>query len=294
MNFRSQLKSFQDKFEQHLLSDLPESTRRPARLHEAMNYSLQAGGKRLRPVLVFAGHRLFPGNLDPMAAALAVEIIHTYSLIHDDLPAMDDSDLRRGRPACHKAFDEATAILAGDALIPLAFEQLFSAYRHSPECGLNLVGLLAKAAGSERLVAGQIEDLLAEGEAPDADTIRYVHANKTSAMIEVSLQMGFSLGAKNGDQELFDLVGEAGKFLGLAFQSIDDLLDITQTTEQLGKDASHDGDSGKMTWISLLGLEKAQSLAQEYTENAVACIEQIGGDNQFLLDLANHMLRRKN
>ena len=163
MNFSDLLKNFQDLFERHLQSDLPESSRRPARLHEAINYSLRAGGKRLRPVLVFAGHRLFPSNLDPVMAALAVEIIHTYSLIHDDLPAMDNSDLRRGRPSCHRAFDEATAILAGDAMIPLAFQQLVNGYREWPDRSLTLVGLLAEAAGSEKLVAGQVEDLLAEG-----------------------------------------------------------------------------------------------------------------------------------
>jgi len=259
-----------------------------------MNYSLQAGGKRLRPVLVLAAHDLFPGGENPVAAALSVEIIHTYSLIHDDLPAMDDSDLRRGVPTCHRAFDEATAILSGDALIPLAFELLAKNYKQCPELALRLVSLLAQAAGSQKLVGGQMEDLLAEGKKPDTDTLSFVHANKTAAMIEVSLVMGFLLSDRGEDPSLLDLVSQAGQSLGLAFQAVDDLLDVTSSTEKLGKDASHDKLAGKMTWVSMLGLEKARDLATSHTEHALGLIEQIGGENEFLLKLADYMLRRKN
>ena len=205
MNFSEQLKSYQEQIEKHLRSDLPGSRLRPARLHEAMNYSLQAGGKRLRPVLVLAASDLFPSDKDPIPAALAVEIIHTYSLIHDDLPAMDNSDLRRGVPTCHRAFDEATAILAGDALIPLAFELLARNYGQSPALGLKLVQLLAKAAGSQKLVGGQMEDLQAEGKKPVEQTISFVHANKTAAMIEVSLVMGLLLSNRGDDSEKIKL-----------------------------------------------------------------------------------------
>ncbi|MEK9773132.1 MAG: farnesyl diphosphate synthase [Opitutae bacterium] len=294
MNFSEKLKSFQDRIEKHLRSDLPESSNRPVRLHEAMNYSLQAGGKRLRPVLVLAASNLFPGKNDPMPAALAVEMIHTYSLIHDDLPAMDDSDLRRGVPTCHRAFDEATAILAGDALIPLAFELLAKSYAQQPDLGLQLVCMLAETAGSQKLVGGQMEDLLAEGKSPDEQTLSFVHANKTAAMIEVSLAMGFLLGSRGTDQELLKLVSQAGQSLGLAFQAVDDLLDVTSTTEALGKDAAHDKEAGKMTWVKMYGLEKARELASEHTEKALQKIGDIGGDNQFLLELAEYMLRRKN
>jgi geranylgeranyl pyrophosphate synthase len=294
MNFPEKLKSFQEQFEKRLISDLPQSTERPTRLHEAMNYSLQAGGKRLRPVLVLSGHSLFPSKLDPMPAALAVEIIHTYSLIHDDLPAMDDSDLRRGSPSCHRAFDEATAILAGDALIPLAFEQLARAYQESSSLGLRLVGLLAVAAGSQKLVGGQMEDLLAEGKSPEAETLTYVHANKTAAMIETSLLMGFCLSKNGGNEELRKLVSQAGQSLGLAFQAVDDLLDVTSTTEELGKEAAHDKDTQKMTWVRMLGIKQANELAREHTERALRKLKEIGGDNRFLLELAEHMLRRKN
>ena len=165
-----------------------------------MNYSLGVGGKRLRPVLVLAAYDLFPGENDPMHAALAVEMIHTYSLIHDDLPAMDNSDLRRGSPSCHHAYDESTAIFAGDALIPLAFELLAHGYIQNAlnlEC--KLVAVLANASGSKKLVGGQMEDLLAEGKEPDSDTLTFVHANKTAAMIEASLVMGFLMGAKGNE-----------------------------------------------------------------------------------------------
>ena len=294
MNFSEQLKSYQEQIEKHLRSDLPDSQLRPARLHEAMNYSLQAGGKRLRPVLVLAASDLFPSDKDPIPAALAVEIIHTYSLIHDDLPAMDNSDLRRGVPTCHRAFDEATAILAGDALIPLAFELLGRNYGQSPALGLKLVQLLSKAAGSQKLVGGQMEDLQAEGKKPDEQTISFVHANKTAAMIEVSLVMGLLLSNRGDDSEKIKLMAQAGTSLGLAFQAVDDLLDVTSSTKELGKDASHDKEAGKMTWVSMLGLEKARALASEYTESALQCIRDIGGENKFLLELAEYMLRRKN
>ena len=294
MNFSEQLKSYQEQIEKHLRSDLPDSQLRPARLHEAMNYSLQAGGKRLRPVLVLAASDLFPSDKDPIPAALAVEIIHTYSLIHDDLPAMDNSDLRRGVPTCHRAFDEATAILAGDALIPLAFELLARNYGQSPALGLKLVQLLAKAAGSQKLVGGQMEDLQAEGKKPDEQTISFVHANKTAAMIEVSLVMGLLLSNRGDDSEKIKLMIQAGISLGLAFQAVDDLLDVTSSTKELGKDASHDKEAGKMTWVSMLGLEKARDLASEYTESALQSIRDIGGENKFLLELAEYMLRRKN
>jgi len=293
MNFSEQLKSYQDLINQRMVTDLPESGLRPSQLHSAMNYSLQAGGKRLRPVLTLAAHDLFPGELNPVPAALAVEIIHTYSLIHDDLPAMDDSDLRRGRPACHKAYDEATAILAGDALIPLAFELLAREYRPHPQLGLDLVHMLARTAGGEKLVGGQMEDLLAEGTEPNEQTLSFVHANKTAAMIETSLLLGFRLGSMGGDEKLTQLLIEAGHALGLAFQAVDDLLDVTSTTEALGKDACHDEDRNKMTWVALAGIDRARELASQHTERALAAFRKMGGGNEFLLRLAEHMLVRE-
>jgi len=271
---------------------LPNREVKPARLHEAIRHSSEAGGKRLRPVLLLAAHDLFPGTGDPMAAALAIECIHTYSLIHDDLPAMDDSDTRRGQPSCHKAFDEATAILAGDALQPMAFELLAKGYHNSPEVAVDLVRMLAETAGSEQLVGGQMQDLLSEGAEPDADNLGYIHQNKTAAMIRASLQMGFRLGEKGGDLALMGLMAEAGLSLGLAFQAVDDLLDVTRTSEELGKDAAHDAESGKVTWVGLLGERKARELATKHTEDALGKLEEVGGDNAFLLELVKRMLDR--
>jgi geranylgeranyl pyrophosphate synthase len=246
----------------------------------------------LRPVLLLAAHDLFPGNRDPMAAALAIECIHTYSLIHDDLPAMDDSDTRRGQPSCHKAFDEVTAILAGDALQPMAFELLAKGYQDIPEVAVDLVRMLAETAGSEQLVGGQMQDLLSEGEEPDAENLGYIHQNKTAAMIRASLQMGFRLGEKGEDSNLMNIMAEAGLSLGLAFQAVDDLLDVTRTSEELGKDAAHDAECGKVTWVGLLGEEKARELATQHTEDALGKLEAVGGDNAFLLELVRRMLER--
>ena len=292
MNFEEQLSAKVEQVNRSLLEALPNREVKPARLHEAIRHSSEAGGKRLRPVLLLAAHDLFPGTGDPMAAALAIECIHTYSLIHDDLPAMDDSDTRRGQPSCHKAFDEATAILAGDALQPMAFELLAKGYHDSPEVAVDLVRMLAETAGSEQLVGGQMQDLLSEGEEPDADNLGYIHQNKTAAMIRASLQMGFRLGEKGGDLTLMGLMAEAGLSLGLAFQAVDDLLDVTRTSEELGKDAAHDAESGKVTWVGLLGERKARELATKHTEDALGKLEEVGGDNAFLLELVKRMLDR--
>ena len=292
MNFEEQLSAKVEQVNRSLLEALPNREVKPARLHEAIRHSSEAGGKRLRPVLLLAAHDLFPGTGDPMAAALAIECIHTYSLIHDDLPAMDDSDTRRGQPSCHKAFDEATAILAGDALQPMAFELLANGYHNSPEVAVDLVRMLAETAGSEQLVGGQMQDLLSEGAEPDADNLGYIHQNKTAAMIRASLQMGFRLGEKGGDLALMCLMAEAGLSLGLAFQAVDDLLDVTRTSEELGKDAAHDAESGKVTWVGLLGEGKARELATKHTEDALGKLEEVGGDNAFLLELVKRMLDR--
>ena len=292
MNFEEQLSAKVEQVNRSLLEALPNREVKPARLHEAIRHSSEAGGKRLRPVLLLAAHDLFPGTGDPMAAALAIECIHTYSLIHDDLPAMDDSDTRRGQPSCHKAFDEATAILAGDALQPMAFELLAKGYHNSPEVAVDLVRMLAETAGSEQLVGGQMQDLLSEGAEPDADNLGYIHQNKTAAMIRASLQMGFRLGEKGGDLALMGLIAEAGLSLGMAFQAVDDLLDVTRTSEELGKDAAHDAESGKVTWVGLLGERKARELATKHTEDALGKLEEVGGDNAFLLELVKRMLDR--
>lgn len=293
MNFSKKLKTWQELINDRLDQALPAAHVQPEQLHLAIRHSVGAGGKRLRPILVMAAHEIFPGDLDPVPAALAIECIHTYSLIHDDLPAMDDSNLRRGKPSCHKAFDEATAILAGDALQPLAFEILSSFYSSDPELALDLIQILARTSGSEKLVGGQMQDLLAEGSAPNENTLSYIHTNKTAAMIEASLKMGFRLGDQGSDVDKISLIAQVGNSLGLAFQAVDDLLDITQTSDQLGKDADHDNQSGKVTWISLKGEEEARRLAREHSDNALKSLITIGGESGFLSELISYMLKRK-
>ena len=294
MNFLEQLSQKVLRVNQSITDWLPGKEVHPARLHEAIMYSIDAGGKRLRPVLLMAAYDLFSSDRDPLPAALAIELIHTYSLIHDDLPAMDDSDIRRGQPSSHKHFDEATAILAGDALQPMAFEILAKGYAEDPNLAVDLVRMLAETAGSQMLVGGQMQDLLSEGMEPDEGNLQYIHANKTAAMIRAALQMGFRLGNRGGDNELLHAMGEAGLSLGMAFQAVDDLLDVTGTSEQLGKDAAHDADSGKVTWVRLLGEKKARELAAKHTEDAIEEIKRVGGENAFLLELVKRMLDRTN
>lgn len=293
MNFLEKLKKWQTLINQRLDQYLPAISLQPVQLHQAMHHSMNAGGKRLRPILALAAHEMFPSQLDPVPAAIALECIHTYSLIHDDLPAMDDSDLRRGVPSCHKAFDEATAILAGDAFQPLAFEILAQYYRDDPQLGIDLISMLSQTAGSQKLVGGQMQDLLSEGNEPDEGNLSYIHSNKTAAMIGVSLQMGFRIGSEGENSEKLAQIGKVGRSLGLAFQAVDDLLDVTQTTTQLGKDARQDGENGKITWVSLKGESEARRLAAQHTEDARQSLLLIGGNSVFLSELMNYMLNRE-
>jgi geranylgeranyl diphosphate synthase type II len=285
--------------QQLLLSQVEDGIRRllppvgepSTRLHEAMAYAMQSGGKRLRPVLVLAAARL-PGAgapADPVPAAVAVECVHAYSLVHDDLPCMDNDDLRRGRPTAHRAFDEATALLAGDALLTLAFSLLADGYAGDAPLARALVSELAGAAGSRRLVGGQMEDLLAEKSAtPDA--LRFIHLNKTAAMIETSLAMG-GMCAGVGPGVLATL-REAGRELGLAFQIVDDVLDATADTATLGKTAGKDARAGKATYVSVHGLEAARRIAHERSDSAVAALRRLPGDTAFLVALAGGLLGR--
>jgi geranylgeranyl pyrophosphate synthase len=274
----------------------------PARIHEAMRYTLRAGGKRLRPVLALSAAELFLAralnsqrstlNLsaaDP--AAVALECIHTYSLVHDDLPCMDNDDLRRGRPTAHKQFDEATALLAGDALLTHAFLLLSTSYASAPLLATALVRELADAAGSARLVGGQMQDLLAEKKSDaTAGELEFIHLNKTAAMLEASLVMGGLVGG--ADDASLTRLRAAGRHLGLAFQIIDDILDATADSATLGKTAGKDARSGKTTYVSIHGLDTARRLAAEQTESALAALRSLPGDTTFLLQLARSMLNR--
>ncbi len=291
MDFSNKFSAAVARVETGIDLHLPPADTRPARIHTAMRYSLQAGGKRLRPVLVLAAAELFPGGADPLPAAVAVECIHTYSLIHDDLPCMDNDDLRRGRPTAHKAFDEATALLSGDALLTHAFALLATAYATQPALAHGLVRELAGAAGSRRLIGGQMEDLMAEKRAnATADELEFIHLHKTAAMIEVSLVLGGLVGG--AAPSAVETLRQAGRHLGLAFQIIDDLLDATADTATLGKTAGKDAKADKTTSVKLHGLEASRLLAERHSAQAIAALRALPGDTSFLIALAEQMLTR--
>jgi geranylgeranyl diphosphate synthase, type II len=271
---------------------LPPARTRPRRLHEAMRYAMQPGGKRLRPVLLLGAADLFDpsGRTDPLPAAIAVECVHAYSLVHDDLPCMDNDDLRRGRPTCHKAFDEATALLAGDALLTLAFDLLASHY--PPEPGLALVRELATAAGSRRLVGGQQADLLAEKRRrTGAAEVEFIHLNKTAALIQAPLVMGGRIGGA-APRDL-EILRRAGRELGLAFQIVDDILDATSDAETLGKTPGKDAQAGKATFVSVHGLAASRRFAAAHASAAVAALRRLPGETQFLAALADSLTGRR-
>ena len=246
---------------------LPPETERPVKLHKAMRYSIFAGGKRLRPALCIAACEACGGTAEQaITAACALELLHTYTLIHDDLPAMDDDTLRRGRPTCHIAFDEATAILAGDALLTLAFEVLAG----QPKGGA-LALELARASGSRGVIGGQAEDIDAEGKTPDAALVEYIHRNKTAALIRAACVMGgICAGA---DFAVLKKLARFGENAGLAFQLADDLLDESATVEELGKDIGSDKERGKMTWPAVHGTKKTAAEAKQLTAKAVKALQ---------------------
>ena len=291
MDFATELKRHAGRVERGLDQFLPRADTRPARLHAAMRYSLEAGGKRLRPVLVLAAAELFGvRDDDALPAAVALECVHTYSLIHDDLPCMDNDDLRRGRPTAHKQFDEATALLAGDALLTHAFALLAGNY--PDKLAAALVRELADAAGSRRLIGGQMEDLLAENKSDvTPGDLEFIHLNKTAAMLEAALVMGGLIGGANEDA--IATLRRAGRHLGLAFQIIDDILDATADTATLGKTAGKDAKAGKTTFVKLHGLEASQHFAQAQTEIAFAALRTMPGDTTFLNLLAASLIHRQ-
>ncbi len=291
MDFPSELSRQVTRVDRGLDQLLPPAATPPARLHEAMRYSLQAGGKRLRPVLVLATARLFGAKDDAaLPAAVAIECLHTYSLIHDDLPCMDNDDLRRGRPTAHRQFDEATALLAGDALLTHAFALLAEGYAAQPALANALTRELADAAGSRRLIGGQMADLLAEKKPSTPAELEFIHLNKTAAMIEAALVLGGLVGG--ADPAAVAALRQAGRHLGLAFQIIDDVLDATADSATLGKTAGKDATAGKTTFVRLHGLETARRLAREHSDAALAALRGLPGNPAFLLALAESMAGR--
>lgn len=253
---------------------------------------MEAGGKRIRPTLLILASELFPSDQNPIAAAVAVECLHTYTLIHDDLPAVDNSDLRRGRPSCHKEFDEATAILAGDALLTYAFQLLSHTYEKSPKLATALIGDLAGASGSQRLIGGQMEDIENEGKNVDADTLQYIHENKTAALLTAALTMGLRFGDPSPNQ--IEAMRQTGTHLGLAFQIIDDILDATSDAETMGKPVGSDAATEKSTYVALHGIDGARSEATRHTEAAIEAATSVGGESEMLLTLIRDLGERIN
>ena len=263
----------------------------PARLHEAMRYAAQGGGKRIRPLLVYAAGALSDdtnqGALD--AAAVAIECIHAYSLVHDDLPCMDDDDLRRGRPTVHKAYDEATALLVGDALQTRAFEVLASA-QCDADTRLAMISALASASGSRGMAGGQAIDLDSVGKKLDLAGLKQMHAMKTGALLSCSVQMG-GIAAKLNPAQMQHL-RDYSEALGLAFQIVDDVLDATADSQTLGKTAGKDAANDKPTYVTLMGLDYAQKAAKDLQETAIASLESFGSKGQALKDLALLVVNR--
>jgi geranylgeranyl diphosphate synthase type II len=260
-------------------------------LKDVLHYTLQSPGKRIRSVLLLWSCELVSGQINHNAeiAAAAIEIVHTYSLVHDDLPAMDNDDLRRGRPTCHKAFDEATAILAGDALLTLAFEILAKKIEE-PAIAVGLISELAEAAGPAGMIAGQMADLKAENTIGTEEVLEYIHNNKTAKMFRCAAAMGGICGRAD-EQQLRDLC-EYGLKIGLGFQIADDILDVSASSEQLGKTAGKDKKSGKTTYPNVIGMEKSMQLAKQLSDEAVEILEPFGSKADHLRQLAGALLKR--
>lgn len=272
---------------------LPKATAKPATIHKAMRYSLFAGGKRMRPALLLAAAEACGGTIEPaLPLACAVECIHTYSLIHDDLPAMDNDDFRRGKPTNHKVFGEGIAVLAGDALLTQAFEIAalsdgWARYSHR-----DLVLELARASGSLQLIAGQVADLEGEGRDLSVPELKYIHERKTSALLCASVRLG-GMSANCTPAQLKALTA-FGYNVGLAFQVIDDILDVTQTSEKLGKTAGKDVAAQKATYPRLVGLEKSRKIAAQLTARAFDALTPFKGRAPALEALAHYLLKREN
>ncbi|MHC8516933.1 polyprenyl synthetase family protein [Sporosarcina sp. ITBMC105] len=264
----------------------------PISLRESMLYSVKAGGKRIRPLLVLAVLEDFGvQSADALKVASAVELIHTYSLIHDDLPCMDDDDYRRGQLTNHKVFGEATAVLAGDALQTAAFNALASLEHTSAEKALALVRLLAEASGAKGMVGGQILDMEGEKASLSLEQLEEVHLHKTGALLSFCIEAGAILAGANENQ-IAQLQSYA-RNIGLAFQIKDDILDVTATTEQLGKPANSDTDSEKSTYPSLLGLEGARLQLEKYHTNAIECLSFLPSNKSYLALFADYIVQRE-
>jgi geranylgeranyl diphosphate synthase type II len=272
---------------------LPPDSQEPASIHRAMRHSIFAGGKRLRPILAMEAARLIVGSLPEGIEELgcALEMLHTYSLVHDDLPALDNDDLRRGQPTCHKAFGEATAILAGDALQTLAYQTL-SRMRCPPPARVRIIEEIARGTGTiEGMIGGQVMDLEAEHTRPDAQTLEYIHRSKTGALITASIVSGGLYGGASAEQ--VEKLRSFGRAVGLAFQIADDVLDVTQTSAQLGKTAGKDTATEKATYPALFGVEESRKKAEALVGSGCAALDAFGPGADTLKALAHFLVERE-
>lgn len=264
---------------------LPPVTDQPCRLHEAMRYSMFAGGKRLRPALVKAAFDMFGGKGSSVDYAMsALEMLHTFSLIHDDLPCVDNDDFRRGKPTSHKQFGEATAVMAGDALCIHAFEMM------GKTGNAKAIEILAHLLGTYGMIGGEMIDIESEGKPVDLATVDYIHYHKTAALLEASLEVGARLA--NATEDEIKVIRDYGRSIGLAFQIVDDILDIVSTTEELGKDAGSDIEKGKATYPALVGLEKSRERARELYDESIKALDGLKYDTTILRSIAAFIITR--
>src|ERR1700731_3607922 len=292
MDLRHYLASRQKKIDRALDRYLPKQNVKPATIHKAMRYSLFAGGKRLRPILCLAAAEACGGRVEnALPLACAMECIHTYSLVHDDLPSMDNDDFRRGRATCHKVFGDGIAVLAGDGLLTIAFEIVSRAKPTSRYDMSILLREIAVAAGSQKLIAGQVADLEAEGKKSTSAQLRYIHENKTAAILTTSVRLGAM--SANADAKKLQTITNFGRALGLAFQVIDDILDVTQTSEKLGKSAGKDIAAKKATYPAVIGLDQSRAEAKRLTKQAHDSLSIFRARADALHALANYLLERE-
>ncbi|MEN7973289.1 MAG: polyprenyl synthetase family protein [Verrucomicrobiota bacterium] len=283
MNISNYLKEKQARIDLALKDCLPAEGVRPTILHEAMRYCVLNGGKRIRPILCMAAAEAF--GKDALVPAISVELFHCSTLVHDDLPCMDDDDLRRGMPTCHIKFGEANAVLTGDALLIHAFQML--AEHGNPHLSLEL----AKAAGSRGVIAGQVEDLAAEGKEPNADLVEFIHKNKTAILIRAAIRMGaIDGGADENELAALSIFGEK---IGIAFQIEDDILDETSTDEILGKPAGSDLEQHKLTYPAVHGMDVAKTKVKELTREAIAALDPLSRNTEALRAIANYLMKRE-
>ncbi|MEE4249055.1 MAG: farnesyl diphosphate synthase [Alcanivoracaceae bacterium] len=285
--------SRQRRVESTMLRLLPNNSSAAPRLAEAMTYAAMGGGKRIRPILVYAACELAGGTPDQAdVAAAAIELLHTYSLVHDDLPAMDNDDLRRGRATCHRAYDEATAILAGDTLHTLAFEMLSTAGNYSASQRVALIRTLCYAAGADGMAAGQMQDMQAQGQLQTLAALEEMHYLKTGRLITASLQLGLIASGRE-DASLATALAEYGDAIGLAFQVQDDILDVTGSVDVLGKTSGSDEKLGKSTFPGLIGLESSRQRAKQLCDQACSAIAERAPENCVLISLARYIVERQ-